>query len=172
MIDVSQIPREIIRRQVAALPQDPLILSRSIRSNLDPLQKNTDEAITSVLSDVGMPNWLLSQESGLHSLNKKEMLSSGQQQLITFTRVLLDPSPIMLLDEATSMVDVQAEATNMNLTRDQFRDSTIIAVAHRLNTIVDFDVAFVMDHGAVFESGNPAELLQNPESSFKALWMR
>lgn len=114
-----------------------------------------------------MLDWLLSHESGLDSLLKIETLSSGQQQLIAFARLLLDPSLILLLDEATSMVDVQAEVTIMNLIRDQFRDSTVIAGAHRLKTLVNLDLVLVIDHGAVLESGKPTELLQNSESSFK-----
>ncbi|KAE8392560.1 P-loop containing nucleoside triphosphate hydrolase protein [Aspergillus alliaceus] len=142
-IDITQIPRETIRRQLAVLPQDPLILSESIRLNLDPLQKHNDEAIASVLS-----------------------------RLIIFARTLLNPSPVVLLDEATSMVDTQTEATIMNLVREQFENHTVIAVAHRLNTIVDYDLVLVMDQGTIVESGKPAELLQNTESRFRELWMK
>lgn len=119
-------------------------------------------------------NWLLSKEAGLDSLIQKETLSAGQQQLITFARVLLKPkpSPILLLDEATSMVDMQAEAMMMKLISEQFQDSAVIAVAHRLNTIVDFDLVLVMDNGAIVESGRPAELLQDPESWFSGLWTK
>ncbi|KAF7522055.1 hypothetical protein PCG10_007679 [Penicillium crustosum] len=173
-LDISVVPRETIRRKLAALPQDPLILPGSIRANLDPLQKHTDEAIMSAISRVGMLNWLLSKETGLDSAIQKETLSAGQQQLITFARILLEPkpSPILLLDEATSVVDMQTEATMMKLVWERFQDSTVIAVAHRLNTILDFDLVLVMDNGALVESGRPAELLQNPESWFSGLWTK
>lgn len=119
-------------------------------------------------------DWLLSKEAGLDSLIQKETLSAGQQQLITFARVLLKPkpSPILLLDEATSMVDMQTEAMMMKLISEQFQDSTVIAVAHRLSTIVDFDLVLVMENGAIVESGRPAELLQDPESWFSGLWTK
>ncbi|KGO55318.1 ABC transporter, integral membrane type 1 [Penicillium expansum] len=173
-LDISQVPRETIRQKLAALPQDPLILPGSIRTNLDPLQNRTDAAIMSSLSRVGMMDWLLSKEAGLDSLIQKETLSAGQQQLITFARVLLKPkpSPILLLDEATSMVDMQTEAMMMKLISEQFQDSTVIAVAHRLSTIVDFDLVLVMENGAIVESGRPAELLQDPESWFSGLWTK
>ncbi|KAF4768307.1 hypothetical protein HAV15_002325 [Penicillium sp. str.  len=173
-LDIIEVPRETIRQKLAALPQDPLILPGSIRANLDPLQNHTDEAIMSAISRVGMLNWLLSNEEGLDSAIQKEPLSSGQQQLITFARILLKPkpSPILLLDEATSMVDVQTEATMMKLIWEQFQDSTVIAVAHRLNTIADFNFVLFMDNGALVESGRPAELLQSPESWFSGLWAK
>ncbi|KAJ5203400.1 ABC transporter integral membrane type 1 [Penicillium cf. viridicatum] len=173
-LDISEVPRETIRRKLAALPQDPLILSGSIRANLDPSQNHTDEAIMSAISRVGMLNWLLSKEAGLDSAIQKETPSAGQQQLITFARILLKPKPfpILLLDETTSMVDVQTEATMMKLIWEQFQDSTVIAVAHRLNTIVDFDLVLVMDNGAIVESGRPAELLRNAESWFSGLWTK
>ncbi|KAF5864589.1 hypothetical protein ETB97_007147 [Aspergillus alliaceus] len=152
--------------------KDLLILSESIRLNLDPLQKHNNEAIASVLSRVGMLDSLLSKGFSLDSLIKKDTLSSGQQQLIAFARTLLNPSPVVLLDEATSMVDTQTEATIMNLVREQFENRTVIAVAHRLNTIVDFDLVLVMDQGTIVESGKAAELLQNTESWFRELWMK
>ncbi|KAJ1707366.1 ATP-binding cassette transporter [Aspergillus flavus] len=171
-VDITQIPRETIRRQLAVLPQDPLILSGSIRLNLDPLQKHTDEAITSALSRVGMLKSLLSKGFDLDSLVRKDTFSSGQQQLISIARTLLNPSPILLLDEATSMMDMQTEATIMNLVREQFGNRTVVAVAHRLHTIVDFDLVFVMYQGTIVESGTPAELLQNREGWFTNLWMK
>ncbi|KAG0159724.1 hypothetical protein PDIDSM_7248 [Penicillium digitatum] len=173
-LDISQIPRETLRQKLTTLPQDPLILPGSIRLNLDPLQNHTDAAIMSALSRVGMANLFLAKEAGLDSVIQKETLSTGQQQLIAFVRILLKPkpSPILLLDEATSMVDVQTEATMMNLISEQFKDSTVIAVAHRLNTIVDFDLILVIENGTIVESGRPAELLRDPESWFSSLWVK
>ena len=147
------------------------MFSGSIRLNLDRLQKHTDDAITSILSRVGVLNSLISNRSGLDSL-AKDTLSSGQQQLIAFARTLLNPSSILLLDEATSMVDMQTEATIMKLVREQFENRIVIVVAYRLNTIVDFDLVLVMDQGTLVESGTPAELLQKSEGWFRNLWMR
>ncbi|KAE8332954.1 hypothetical protein BDV39DRAFT_188998 [Aspergillus sergii] len=138
--DITQIPRETIRRQLAVLPQDPLILTGSLRLNLDTLQKHSDETITSVLSQVGILNTLLSKGFDLDNLIKKETFS--------------------------------AEATIMNLIREQFGNRTVIAVAHRLHTIVDFDLILVMDQGTIVESGTPAELLGNREGWFRNLWMK
>ncbi|KAK6837204.1 hypothetical protein RU639_001360 [Aspergillus parasiticus] len=171
-IDITQIPRETIRRQLAVLPQDPLILSGSLRLNLDPLQKHTDETITSVLSQVGILDTLLSKGFDLDSLIKKDTFSAGQQQLISIARTLLNPSPILLLDEATPMMDMQTEVTIMNLVREQFGNRMVIAVAHRLHTIIDFDLVLVMDQGTIVESGTPAELLQNREGWFRNLWVK
>ncbi|GAB1210492.1 hypothetical protein APSETT445_009286 [Aspergillus pseudonomiae] len=170
-IDIAQITRETARHRLAVLPQGPLVFSGSIRLNLDPLQKHTDDAITSILSRVGVLNSLISNRSGLDSL-AKDTLSSGQQQLIAFARTLLNPSSILLLDEATSMVDMQTEATIMKLVREQFENRIVIVVAYRLNTIVDFDLVLVMDQGTLVESGTPAELLQKSEGWFRNLWMR
>ncbi|KAE8310638.1 P-loop containing nucleoside triphosphate hydrolase protein [Aspergillus transmontanensis] len=161
-VDITQIPRETIRRQLAVLPQDPLILSESLRLN----------AITSALSQVGVLKPLLSKGFDLENLVKKETFSAGQQQLISIARTLLNTSPILFLDEATSMMDMQAEATIMNMSREQFGNRTVIAVAHRLRTIVDFDLVLVMDQGTIVESVTPAELLENREGWFRNLWMK
>ncbi|KAB8214073.1 hypothetical protein BDV33DRAFT_228584 [Aspergillus novoparasiticus] len=145
-VDITQIPRETIRRQLAA--------------------------ITSALSQAGVLKPLLSKGFDLERLVKKETFSAGQQQLISIARTLLNTSPILLLDEATSMMDMQAEAAIMNMIREQFGNRTVIAVAHRLHTIVDFDLVLVMDQGTIVESGTPAELLENREGWFRNLWMK
>ncbi|KAJ5738060.1 ABC transporter integral membrane type 1 [Penicillium malachiteum] len=173
-LDISQIPRETIRQNIAALPQDPLILPGSIRTNIDPLKAHDDQQIISTICRVGLSNWFSPQESGLDSVINQETLSAGQQQLITFARILLKPnaSSIRLFDEVTSMVDVETEATMMRLIREEFEGCTVIAVAHRLKTILDFDQVLVMDDGVFVESGNPAELLQDSESWFSRLCIK
>ncbi|KAJ5908186.1 hypothetical protein N7495_000868 [Penicillium taxi] len=171
-IDISHISREIIRRRLSILPQEPMIFSGSIRSNIDPFQVHTDEAITSALSKIGMQEWFISLRASLDTLIQKDKLSSGQQQLLSFARILLNPSKVLLLDEATSMMDVKTEAKITKLVHEEFRDSIVISVAHRLQTIVDFDLVLVMDQGVVIESGNPSDLLKKNHSAFKDLWMK
>ncbi|KAF5861770.1 hypothetical protein ETB97_012571 [Aspergillus alliaceus] len=148
--DISKMPRETIRSRLATLPQDPMLLNGSIRSNIDPL-------IWQVMS-------LLSQFL--------PRLSSGKQQLRPVARVLLDQSQILVLDEATPLVDHATERNITDLVREKFQDRTVVAVAHRLRMIRHFDVVVVMEEGKIIKTGLPTQLLQDPGSRFRDKWLK
>lgn len=147
------------------------MLPGSIRSNLDPFGIGSDDSLTSVLTDVGMMEWVASR-GGLDALFDKNMLSMGQQQLLCVARILLNPSKILVLDEATALVDLDTEKRITDLVRDRFQDCTVIAVAHRLHTIRHFDMIVVMDEGKVVETGHPDELLEDSSSLFREMWFK
>jgi ATP-binding cassette subfamily C (CFTR/MRP) protein 1 len=96
-------------------------------------------------------------------------LSVGQKQLLCLARAVSRNLKILVLDEATSSVDVHTDQLIQNTIRTTFRHCTVITVAHRLNTIMDSDRVLVLDHGRVVEYAPPQELLANPESTFSML---
>ena len=92
--------------------------------------------------------------------NISEVFSVGQKQLLCLARALLRKNKILVLDEATSNVDMRTDHFIQNCIKTKFRDTTVITIAHRLNTIADYDKVIVMDRGRIVETGSPYELLQ------------
>lgn len=100
------------------------------------------------------------------STNAATQLSAGQKQLLSFARVLLQNTPIVVCDEPTSNIDVHSDAELQRVIRSKLGNRTVIQIAHRLNTIIDCDRVLVLDAGRVAEFASPSDLLANPESQF------
>jgi ATP-binding cassette, subfamily C (CFTR/MRP), member 1 len=98
-----------------------------------------------------------------------ENLSVGQRQLVCLARAILVQARIIILDEATASVDLQTDAILQKVLREHFHSSTVITVAHRLNTIMDYDRVLVMKDGRVCEFATPHQLLQDPDGAFTSL---
>ena len=167
-IDLAIVPREVIRSRLVAIPQDPYILSGSVRLNADPSERLSDERIISALTKVQL--WdLLSSRGGLEADMNAQPLSQGQQQLFCLARAMLRTgSKILVLDEATSSVDSETDQIMQKLIRSEFIDYTIITVAHRLDTIMDSDKIAVLEKGRLVEFDSPKALLARP-SAFREL---
>jgi ATP-binding cassette subfamily C (CFTR/MRP) protein 1 len=167
-VDLRTVPREVIRTRMTAIPQDPFVLSDSVRVNADPTSKASDDAIISALEKVQL--WdSIRIRGGLDAQMKSQPLSQGQQQLFCLARAMLRKSRILLLDEATSNVDGETDALMQLIIRKEFAQHTIITVAHRLNTISDSDMVAVLHEGKLVEFGPPGELLDKP-SVFRDLY--
>ena len=93
-------------------------------------------------------------------------LSAGEKQLICICRAILRKNKIIVLDEATANIDIVTEEKIQKLIESEFRESTVIAIAHRLNTIIKSDKVLVLSYGKVEEYGTPNELMQDTNSSF------
>jgi ATP-binding cassette, subfamily C (CFTR/MRP), member 1 len=167
-VNLSTIPRHKIRSKIIGLPQEPVKLSGSVRYNLDPLALVTDYTITTALEKVGL--WdNIHERGGLNADMDTMTLSHGQQQLLCLASAMLRKSSILVLDEATSNVDAQTESVMQRLIRDEFKNHTIIAVAHRLDTIIDSDMIALFDKGRLVEFDTPGALMAR-NSAFKALY--
>ncbi|KAK2959552.1 Multidrug resistance-associated protein [Blattamonas nauphoetae] len=163
-----------LRLSVATTPQLPTLFEGSIRFNLDPFNEvKDDRMIWEALEEVGMAGFVKSLKGRLDSAVAEDggNLSVGQQQLLCLSRALLKKEKIVLLDEATSSVDLETDKKIQQAIRNSFSDATVITVAHRLSTVADADMILVMEKGAVVESGSPAELLRNSSSVFYDLAM-
>lgn len=100
-----------------------------------------------------------------------DFLSHGQRQLFCLARALLkSSSKVLILDEPTSSVDNQTDAQMQQVIRDEFRGHTVVMIAHRLSSLIDFDKVAVLDNGRLVEFGPPAELLENPAGHFSKLY--
>ncbi|KAK5123894.1 hypothetical protein LTR85_002090 [Meristemomyces frigidus] len=170
-VDLATLPRQTIRSRITALPQEAITVPGTLRDNIDPLRTSSDEAAREALRKVGLLT-LVDERGGLESPMVDLALSQGQLQLFAVARALLRKSKLLVLDEMTSSVDAKAEELMMSVITEEFRDSAVIAVAHRLHSIVGFDKVVVMDKGRVVESGAPQDLLRKEEGWFRGLWER
>ncbi|RYC65696.1 hypothetical protein CHU98_g529 [Xylaria longipes] len=154
-VDLATITSAVVREHVTTLTQDPFLFPASIRSNIDPLGVFTDEVISVALKKVKLWNILQDRARGdnpnikavLDTSMNGDLLSHGQRQLFCLARALLKPGKILILDEPTSSVDSNTDAQMQAIVRHEFRDHTIIMIAHRLSSLLDFDLILVLDQG-------------------------
>lgn len=145
------------------------MLKGTIRFNADPTESIPDDRIIATMTKVKL--WeVLAARGGLDAEMSKQPLSQGQQQLFCIAAALLrTQTQILILDEATSSTDLQIDNLIRELIRVEFREQTVITIAHRLESIVDSDRVVVLDRGVVAEVGNPRELLKT-DSVFRKLY--
>ena len=138
---------------ISVLSQSPVLFSGSRRKNLDPLEKHIDDKVWNILEEVELKTMVENLEGQLDYviLEKGENLSVGERQLICLARTLLRQSKIVILDEPTANVDPSTETTIRTTLREKLKNSTVITIAHRLNTVKDCDVIFVLREGQVAE---------------------
>ncbi|CZT41190.1 related to multidrug resistance protein [Rhynchosporium secalis] len=150
-IDLSVVPRELIRSRIVTIPQEPYILSGSVRFNADPTSTTTDSSIIAALTNVGL--WdILAARGGLDVDMAANPLSQGQQQIFCLARAMLKTNAkILVLDEATSNVDAETDLIMQRLIREGFKDFTVLTVAHRMDTISDSDRILVLDGGRLID---------------------
>ncbi|XP_053205975.1 ATP-binding cassette sub-family C member 3-like isoform X2 [Panonychus citri] len=169
--DISSLGLHDLRSRLTIIPQDPVLFSASLRVNFDPFEKFNDQEIWRSIELSGLKEFVSSLEQGLdHPIAEGgENLSVGQRQLVCLTRALLRKTKILILDEATAAVDVETDEYIQETIRREFNDCTIVTIAHRLNTIMDYDKIIVMSDGEIVEFDKPSNLLSKPESIFYSM---
>lgn len=190
-MNTSKLGLSDLRHQLSIIPQDSHTVEGSVRQNLDPFQEFTDEQLWKVLELAHLKEHVESMKTEPTDKDKEDHegddelvttyaldakifeggsnLSAGQKQLLCLARALLNPSKVLLLDEATAAVDVQTDKIIQETIRSAFKDKTILVIAHRLETIMDSDRVLVLDHGEVKEFNSPEELLKDKEGIFYLL---
>lgn len=170
-----------LRSNLNIIPQDSSVVEGTLRENLDPLGKHADEELWRVL-ELAHLRTLVEQlvtkgkdgESEFKGLDAMVFeggsnFSTGQRQLLSLARALLNTSKILVLDEATASIDVETDHVVQETIRTEFRDKTIITIAHRLETILDSDRVLVLDKGQVKEFASPKDLMSDKNSMFYSL---
>ena len=159
-IDISLIGLSFLRRIITVIPQDPTLIEGSLRENLDPLGQFDDKSMIASLKSIGMDNIL--KENGLNFMVKENgaNLSAGERQLICIARAMIRKSKIIIMDEATSSIDYDTEKLIQKAILTTLKDSTVMTIAHRIKTILDYDRILVFGQGKLIEEGSPKELIE------------
>ncbi|XP_054249750.1 ATP-binding cassette sub-family C member 3 [Indicator indicator] len=160
-VNISEIGLHDLRSRLTIIPQDPVLFSGTLRMNLDPFNKYSDEEIWRVLELSHLKRFVSSQPSMLdyECSEGGENLSMGQRQLVCLARALLRKSRVLVLDEATAGIDLETDDLIQSTIRSQFEACTVLTIAHRLNTIMDYTRILVLDNGTVAEFDTPSSLI-------------
>ncbi|CAG2174973.1 unnamed protein product [Oppiella nova] len=170
-IDCSTIGLHDLRSRLTVIPQEPVLFAGSLRHNLDPLDQWSDKEIWSALESAHLKTFVESLKSGLnHEISiDGENVSVGQKQLVCLARALLRRTRVLVLDEATAAVDMETDDLIQKTIREEFDSSTVVTIAHRLNSIRDYDKVLVLDNGSIAEFGSPEQLLTDNNSIFYSM---
>lgn len=160
-INTKEVGLEFLRKNLAIIPQAPVIFIGTIRKNLDPFNQYTTEQLWESLAQVQLKEYIEKLEKGLETeLNASgSVFSAGQKQLMCLARVILKKKKIMVFDEATANVDFATDFFVQEQMKVIFKDSTILTIAHRLTTIAHYDKVMVLETGKVAEYDHPYALL-------------
>lgn len=170
-VPISEMKRSEIHSLFGMVLQDTWLFEGTYRENIAYGNKNvTDEQIKAACRLVGMDHFIMTLPDGYDTvLSDRSSLSSGQRQLLTIARAMVENAPMIILDEATSSVDTRTEALVQNAMDKLTEGRTSFVIAHRLSTIRDADLILVMDKGDVVESGTHKELLEG-DGLYKELY--
>ena len=154
--------QDSLRHQLGIVPQEGFLFAGTVAENIAFARPDArPEDIVRAAQTVGAHEFILRLENGYETQlgERGSRLSLGQRQLVAFARALLADPRILVLDEATSSVDIGTERTIEQALRTLLADRTSFVIAHRLSTIRDADLIVVLEHGLVIEQGSHEELL-------------
>ena len=161
-----------LRKALTIIPQDPVLFCGTLRANLDPFDEADDPTLWESIEKAHLTKFVqeFPEKLDYEISEGGSNLSVGQRQLICLARAILRrQTKILVLDEATAAVDVETDQLIQESIRTQFKDCTILTIAHRLNTIMDYDKILVMDAGEIKEFDSPKKLLEDKNTIFYGL---
>jgi ATP-binding cassette, subfamily C (CFTR/MRP), member 1 len=170
-VDTNTLALRRLRPALSIIPQEPVVFSGTVRSNLDPWGETSDNQMWDVLRQVGLDTAAKSAGGldGRLDGTGGQAWSLGQQQLMCLARAALKRSPVLCLDEATAAMDPHTEKLVTDIIKKIFSDRTTITIAHRLDTVIEGDKILVMEQGVLQEFAAPKQLLDDKESMFSKL---
>ncbi|KAF8071181.1 abcC12 [Scenedesmus sp. PABB004] len=170
-VDIATLGLRQLRGAMSIIPQDPFMFSGTVRSNLDPFQSYAEPDLWRVLDAVGLRGTITALPAALDApvVDGGNNFSQGQKQLFCMARAMLRNSRLLMLDEATASVDPETDRLIQAAIRSVFAATTMLTIAHRLNTIMDADRVLVLDQGLLVENGEPHELLQKSAGIFTGM---
>ena len=173
-IDISTIGLDILRSSLTIIPQDPALMEGTLRYNIDPLNKYTDNEIKEVMKRIGFDYILDKSPDGINQIITEggSNLSVGEKQLICISRAILRKSKIIIMDEATASIDYQTEEIIQKTINELLNESTIITIAHRIKTIINYDRIMTLENGEIVNFDTPQNLLKDKNSLFYELYSK
>ncbi|XP_026086887.1 multidrug resistance-associated protein 5-like [Carassius auratus] len=170
-VNICNIGLADLRSKLSIIPQEPVLFSGTVRSNLDPFSQYSEEQIWDALERTHMKECVSQLPLKLESevVENGENFSVGERQLLCVARVLLRQCKILILDEATAAMDTETDCLIQETIRNAFQDCTTLTIAHRLHTVLNCDRIMVLNQGQVVEFDEPSKLLANENSRFCAM---
>ncbi|KAF9935191.1 Multidrug resistance-associated protein 1 [Linnemannia zychae] len=167
-VDISTVGLSQLRKNLAIIPQDPTLFAGTVRENLDPFDELEDAELWEALERAHLKEHVSSLAGGLSFKVSQngDNFSVGQRSLICLARALLRKTKILILGEATAAVDIEADELIQKTIRKEFKDRTILTIAHRIKAVMDSDKILVLENGQVEEFETPIHLVRNKESLF------
>ena len=182
-VDIADVPLSRLRRSMSLIPQDPVLYAGSLRYNLDPFKEHNDAALLNALECVQLRHLASSDGTSILSIADGSVsgggrgggldsewieegggnLSVGERQLLCLGRAILRRNKVLLMDEATANVDLDTDRAIQKAVRDAFKGATVLTIAHRLDTVRDYDLIVVLGEGKVIGVGPPNEIIVNGE---------
>ena len=171
--DITKIGLDILRKNITIIPQDPCLMEGTLKYNIDPFNIVEDEEIISILKKIGFEY----SENDELILNRKieqsgTNLSVGEKQLICICRAILRKTKIIVMDEATANIDMNTEEKIQKALEYALNNSTVITVAHRIKTIINYDKILVLNNGEIIEFDTPKNLINDEKSLFYQLYSK
>ncbi|XP_023133562.2 multidrug resistance-associated protein 5 [Amphiprion ocellaris] len=165
-VDISDIGLADLRSKLSIIPQDPVLFSGTVRSNLDPFNQYSEQQIWDALDRSHMKECVSQLPLKLESevVENGDNFSVGERQLLCVARALLRQCKVLILDEATAAMDAETDALIQETIRSSFQDCTTLTIAHRLHTVLASDRIMVLNQGQVVEFDVPSRLLANENS--------
>ncbi|KAI9598517.1 P-loop containing nucleoside triphosphate hydrolase protein [Syncephalis fuscata] len=175
-VDVSKIGLKDLRSRLTIIPEDPGLFSGTLRSNLDPFSMHDDASIWNAVHR----SRLISKETSGERRSRLEHLdvtvaengsnfTSDERRLLGIARALLNNNRIIIMDESATFINLDTEAKIQMIVREEFPHATLLRIAHRMRTVIDYDRVMVLDGGRLVEFDEPAQLLRRPDSLFRQL---
>lgn len=162
-VNLLLLPLQIARSAISVIPQDSFIFNGTIRSNLDPFNIHSDQEIWDSLENVGILDRVRSYTDQLYTRTTDcgSNFSVGEKQMLALARAFLKKSSVLVMDEATANVDNKTDKHIQDIIKKHFTNCTVITIAHRLETIMDYDIILVIESGKIVESGTSKELIDS-----------
>ena len=170
-IDIQKIGLDLLRQNLTYIPQEPILMEGTLKFNIDPFNLYDNGRIVEILKNIGFEftegdDKILDRHIEVNGNN----LSIGEKQLVCIARAVLKKTKILIMDEATANIDVKTEDKIQKILNNTFNDCTIITIAHRIKTILNYDKILVLENGEILEFDSPKTLLKNKESHFYKLY--
>ncbi|CEP16804.1 hypothetical protein [Parasitella parasitica] len=179
-VDIHKIGLDTLRSRLTIIPQDPVLFSGTLRSNLDPFDQHNDIELWAALKRSHLIDQASNEQQDADNQITLDSVvtengsnwSQGQRQLIALARALVKKSALIILDEATSSVDFDTDYKIQQTIRTEFVDSALLCIAHRIRTVADYDRILVLDQGQVKEFDAPYDLMTREGSIFQQMCVR
>ena len=158
-IDISKIDLISLREKISIIPQEPTLIEGTLKYNIDPYNKYDDNEINMLINEIGLNNFMCEKNLEYKIEEKGNNLSVGERQLICIVRAFLKKNKIIIMDEATSSIDYKTENIIQNIISKFMNNCTVITIAHRIKTIINYDKILVLSNGEIAEFDAPQNLI-------------